>query len=574
MSKVSKHFPIFILAAVLGAPAMRAQTLPPRIFFTDLTSGPATGNSDSTFSSNGGVYVTLYGNFLTSPTVALNGAACLVIVSQPSSWMWYQKMVVQLTSSCTTGNFVVTTAGGTSNGIPFTVRAGNIYYVATNGNDSTGTGSFSKPWATIVQAKNTIAAGDTAYIENGVQQTTGNGDNSSLDVRSGSGTAAAPKALVAYPGASVTISSTDRMAVRTVDSDSTSHWVIAGISAVTAVNNAFELDNVTDFRIIGNDIFCPNGDDASACFHGDGGNGTDIKLLGNNVHNTGNTCVSQCHVYHAVYFSTNNNSWEAAWNIIAPDPGKTGVGGCKGLEVYSTGGADQFDIHVHDNVIHDVICDGIDLNTVNPDGTNTMGGQGSVEVYNNVIYRAGTGPPPNSESDYACVEVGTTAARTNPIQIYNNSFYDCGSRGNADSGGISYSGDATTLKLVLRNNIFQATGNSEPYFTSNSASGCSTGASGSNNLWFGAGGTPCGSQFTSNVNSDPLFVDPVTARNFHLQSGSPAKDAGVAISTLATDLDGVTRPQGPAYDIGAYEFVNGSVTVRPNPPTNLKAVVQ
>jgi hypothetical protein len=85
---------------------------------------------------------------------------------------------------------------------------------------------------------------------------------------------------------------------------------------------------------------------------------------------------------------------------------------------------------------------------------------------------------------------------------------------------------------------------------------------------------PCGSLFTSNVNSGALYIDPVIARNFHLQSASPAINAGLTISTLLTDLDGVSRPQGPAYDIGAYEFVNGTVTVRPNPPTNLKAVVQ
>jgi hypothetical protein len=43
-------------------------------------------------------------------------------------------------------------------------------------------------------------------------------------------------------------------------------------------------------------------------------------------------------------------------------------------------------------------------------------------------------------------------------------------------------------------------------------------------------------------------------KDFHLQSSSPAKDAGVTISTLLDDLDGVTRPQGSAFDVGAYEL--------------------
>jgi hypothetical protein len=200
-----------------------------------------------------------------------------------------------------------------------------------------------------------------------------------------------------------------------------------------------------------------------------------------------------------------------------------------------------------------------------------MGGQGSVEVYNNIVYRAGTGPDPNSTSSYTCIEMGATSVRTNPIEVYNNSFYDCGSRNDADSGMFEYH-DAN-IKTRFRNNIIQAIG-VEPYFSSGSGSAPCSNSTGSNNIWFGAGVPPCGSLFTSNVNSGALYIDPVTARNFHLQSASPAINAGLTISTLLTDLDGVSRPQGPAYDIGAYEFVNGTVTVRPNPPTNLKAVVQ
>ena len=36
-------------------------------------------------------------------------------------------------------------------------------------------------------------------------------------------------------------------------------------------------------------------------------------------------------------------------------------------------------------------------------------------------------------------------------------------------------------------------------------------------------------------------------------TGSPAINAGVTLSTVTTDFDGVSRPQGGVYDIGAYE---------------------
>ena len=57
------------------------------------------------------------------------------------------------------------------------------------------------------------------------------------------------------------------------------------------------------------------------------------------------------------------------------------------------------------------------------------------------------------------------------------------------------------------------------------------------------------------VSTDPLFVSVGT--DYHLQSGSPLIDAGTTIASVTTDKDGVARPQGSAYDIGAYE-VSGS----------------
>jgi hypothetical protein len=68
-------------------------------------------------------------------------------------------------------------------------------------------------------------------------------------------------------------------------------------------------------------------------------------------------------------------------------------------------------------------------------------------------------------------------------------------------------------------------------------------------------------------NRDPRFVTP-TAYDLRLQSGSPGIDAGVTDSVyrtfynhygidIARDSSGVVRPQGVAYDMGAYEFGGG-----------------
>src|SRR5262249_297970 len=57
--------------------------------------------------------------------------------------------------------------------------------------------------------------------------------------------------------------------------------------------------------------------------------------------------------------------------------------------------------------------------------------------------------------------------------------------------------------------------------------------------------------------TDPKFADPA-AFDFHLRSGSPAVDAGIALSGVATDYDGRVRPRGGRVDIGAYEYADSS----------------
>jgi predicted outer membrane repeat protein len=52
------------------------------------------------------------------------------------------------------------------------------------------------------------------------------------------------------------------------------------------------------------------------------------------------------------------------------------------------------------------------------------------------------------------------------------------------------------------------------------------------------------------TNIDPQFVSPGT--NYRLQQGSPAIDA--CTGGLPTDLDGMARPFGAGYDMGAYEY--------------------
>ncbi len=85
----------------------------------------------------------------------------------------------------------------------------------------------------------------------------------------------------------------------------------------------------------------------------------------------------------------------------------------------------------------------------------------------------------------------------------------------------------------------------------NYAAGISGTATSDYNLFFNAPtSVVIGSH--SITDADPRFVD-AAGDDYHLAVGSPAIDNGVDAG-ITIDLDGVTRPQGARYDIGAYEF--------------------
>jgi len=567
---------MYCWALLFQIPTCSAQSaLPaPAIFYTDLISGPNVGGES--VSGFAGAYVTLYGNFFGSSqgtsTVTWNGItpSCLRVVSWGVPYMWYQKIVVQLGPNCAngTGNFVVTVGGNASNGKSFTVQAGKIYCVSPSGNDN-NSGTFSGGcFATMKKAYSALSPGDVAYFQNGFLVT--GQDNYGSNVwlgDAGSGTSSSLKSLVVYPGATATIGTTTDQAYAVRGSNyhaPNDYWLIAGFTLRTP-GAAVDLTAANGWRFVANDMACPNGSGASGCFHPGPANG--VTFYGNNVHDVGDTAVGIEKLYHAVYFTTNTNHVDMGWNIVDPNPiGSKTSGGCRGVQFYSTGGADQFDLHVHDNIIRNTICDGLNFATVDPDS-------GTVEAYNNVIYHVGTGPDPtDGAAHYSCLLTAAFNTHTNPVLIYNNTFYDCGSRAAGggtpakDSGGI----DPTMPTLFTNNIMYELSSSSESYLNPNANP---ANLSGSNNLWFGAGAAP--SQSSANVTADPLFVALLTAvPDLHLQATSPAIDAGKLLN-LSTDKDGIKRPQGAGLDIGAYEFFAGGTTVqRPNPPTNLIVIVK
>src|SRR3989344_214299 len=136
------------------------------------------------------------------------------------------------------------------------------------------------------------------------------------------------------------------------------------------------------------------------------------------------------------------------------------------------------------------------------------------------------------------------------MQAYNNIFVS-----NGRSGAMLW---LAVAGINFTNNIFYNNVN----FGISSYDAHGSGVVFDHNLFYGNPSGPidftnAGSDYAytsgTSITTNPLFIN--DTNNFHLQSSSPAINAGATLSEVTTDFDGLSRPQGSAYDIGAYEYV-------------------
>jgi hypothetical protein len=548
----------------------------PVLNFSDLVSGPSSGNGDTSLgqvAGQDGVIVTLWGTNLGasqgSSKVFINGAEARVYswgnATAPADLYTRHKLQMvccQVSHSAASGagTIYVVVNGVQSNTLPFTVRAGKIYFVKTSGNDTTGDGSWSKPWQTIPNAVHNISSGDTIYVCDGVAQTVEDTDNAAVNLNT-EGTATMPNAVVTYPGAHVVVgTATVNLGFRNWwdgHNTTTDYWVISKFDT-TAMT--IPIDGGNGFRIIGNRVTAPNGNQPEGAIEGGGNN---LFVLGNEVTNTGFYGCTK--LYHPIYISSarassgprlpTESNREIAWNYLHDNFSYDGI------NIYSEDSSTAFMTghKVHDNYI------------INQTGRGMLIGYymtGENWIYNNVIDHGGLGPDPTDGSgDRATaagvhIDAGQDSKPATTIHFWNNTIYGCG------WSGASYGTDGAVLlenlswyTLDFKNNIIVSTG--EP-FVSNASEIPANAAF--NNLWFGAGAAP--SWDTAAINADPKFVN-ASGGDFHLQSGSPAIDKGLSsvLPTVSVDFDNIPRPQGAGIDLGAFEFVSGSPPPPPLPPS-------
>ena len=515
-------------------------------------------------------------------------------------------MIVQVGPTCSTGNFSITTVGGTWNGPAvsspnpdFTVVAANIYYVATKGSNS-NKGNFQHPWATVPFAVQTAGAGtgNVIYAENGVQVAVddGQGWGAALTIRDewSHGTAFAPNALIAYPGASVQIGCivagcTPNFGVRSTEystSPARGFWTFAGINFRSGSAGAVDVNGGTmvqtsctawnggkagcesrGWRFVGNDVSNANSSTETAFQFT---LAIQSKVFGNYLHDL--ILNSNSRLDQALYMSTDANNNEIGWNEIYNNKGRGGLQTHSSNLCVPSCGDDQtgfilHDLSIHDNKIHHINEEGILLDTIDPS-------QGSgVKVYNNVVYDAGL----DGNGDSAHFQLSGDfnqgkgiGASPPPAWWYNNTVYTANGEAVYGNWWPDIHSSGQTLASRVSNNILYSASTSIPYLhVENYHGGCANTDkfslcgtnSGSNNIMYGDGVPTFGNLFTNSLNVNPLFVSP-SSFDFHLQSGSPATGAGLQAITDVTgkfsvsaplyDIDGRIRPNPPS--IGAYEF--------------------
>ncbi|MCX6732335.1 MAG: Ig-like domain-containing protein [Candidatus Roizmanbacteria bacterium] len=131
------------------------------------------------------------------------------------------------------------------------------------------------------------------------------------------------------------------------------------------------------------------------------------------------------------------------------------------------------------------------------------------------------------------------------VKVYNNTVYNNG------GDGIQYLCIGGT---IIKNNIV----------VGNSGNGIKKSAGtispNYNLVWNNTTNYSGVSAGANDVSSDPFFLN-ASGNDFRIPATSPAKNAGVTLSEVVADILGVSRPQGSAFDIGAYEYYDIPVTV-------------
>jgi hypothetical protein len=403
--------------------------------------------------------------------------------------------------------------------------------VATKGSDN-NPGTSQSPWATLQHAVDTIAPGDTILVSAGTY----------VGCRIGiPGGPSSPKTLQAAPGAAVLVNAPgpDNKHDSIIEIENFSltmtDWVVAGFEVANSPKYGIDV-RVTDritvrgnhvhdsaltgiFTAFSNYVLIENNQTDHNHEHGiyQSNGSTHPTIRGNNSHDNSSAGIHMNgDITEAPPSGTPTGLVQYATveaNIIWNNGTAGGSGiNCDGVD----------DSLIANNLLYNNHASGISLYAI--DGAH---GSSNNKVYNNTIVMA-------PESRFAINIPDDGGGKQPPV-------------GNRIENNILYTPDTAEGSVLI------AVASVEGFHSDYNVVVNRFSANNDSSLISLAKWQALGYDLHSIVSTPAhLFVD-AAANDYRLKSGSPAINAGTTLTDVPTDIVGVKRPQGGAYDIGCYE---------------------
>ena len=535
---------ITVIAIPSGAvPALAQSAAPPAVLFVDIDTGPVSGGPQGL-----GVPISIFGRGFGATRgnsrVTIGGAevASYLVWGTGNAHNPTLDMIVVQPGPATSGGAIVVEVGGQRSNAThsFAPTASKIRHVAAGGSDSADC-SLATPCATISRAIDPAISGpgDTILVRGPVHS------EGEIWVRreyGHGGTVGLQKTIKAYPGESVTLSNGARPFI--VDAD------YVTVSGFTFLNGkSIGVPDAGDTARRRGNRFINNSTTGEVAWSFIDSHGDDHLLAGNVCEATSSNVGTQGHCFYVSY----GDGVRLLYNIGSGAPGY-------GIHIFDQRRASaDFRRTISNLLVEGNILKSSKLRSGLIIAMADEGGYGNsienVVVRNNII----------TANSHLGITVG---GLVHHLKIHNNTIYENGRQGvNVGSEGV--------VDVDIRNNLIVQSENSnchndcQWYATAHIQTAAGIGQLLVDNNAYGPGApSVIGTTDARAVVGANAFAD-ASRFDFRLLAGSAAIDRGVSLGMVSTDYSGITRPQGAAPDLGAFETL-ANTGVRPSAPTGLR----
>lgn len=458
--------------------------------------------------------------------------------------------------------------------------SGDAWYLSTSSSGNASGDSWTNARTYVGFNWNLVGAGDVVYLDGGA---TGDSLIYSISSLSISGTASQPITITrdlsnsSHNGKAV-INRTANTAQGSVI-DITGNYLVIERLQFMNTNNSTCSGGFQIVYLLGNYITFQYNTVYFACSKAvriDGGH--NIKIL-NNYMDTGE--INTSGVADCLWIGSNGSNLEVAYNVMMMRNRESGShkDNIQSYMWQTNGSTSYGTTKIHHNFFYSAITSAGDLvdNTILE--LSAIGGDW--EVYDNVLVYSGTAP---GRAMYLgnCNSEGADGVLFS-AEVYNNTIYVGGSQKYA----VSFE---DTDSLIFKNNIvWNMDGSSQQivnigdnawanyvdfdynqyvtYSTTDffyQGGDCSSPAeSYSWSQWQNSFGQDAnGESYTTSASFDFVgaSLPSLTAGDYALEGSSTGIDEGITVPLATTDYNGISRPQGAGWDVGAFEF-NSGVTI-------------